>query len=115
MISTHAMLRMQQRGIPPFVEELLDEYGERCFDGFGGVVVYFSKVSLRRMERTMGREPVRLLAKYHRYAKVESSHDSTVITVKPSTAAFAADEFGKGRPRGLVINFRRLPSAPTIV
>jgi hypothetical protein len=73
---------MQQRGIPPFVDDLLDEYGERQFDGHGGVLVYFSKRSLRRMEQSMGRDPVRLLAKYHRYAKVESSRDSTVITMK---------------------------------
>lgn len=82
VMSMHARKRMQQRGIPPFVDELLDEYGERQFDGRGGVLIYFSKRSLRRMEQRMGREPVRLLAKYHRYAKVESSRDACLITVK---------------------------------
>lgn len=82
MVSMHAQTRMQQRGIPPFVDELLDRYGERQYDGRGGVLVYFSNKSLRRMEREMGRDPVRLLSKYHRYAKVESSHDGAVITMK---------------------------------
>jgi hypothetical protein len=83
MISVHAQKRMQQRGIPPFVDELLDRFGEHQFNGCGSVTVYFSKSSWRRMEQEMGREPARLLAKYQRYAKVESSHDSKLITVFP--------------------------------
>lgn len=34
--SFHAATRAQQRGIPPFVANLLDNYGHREFDGHGG-------------------------------------------------------------------------------
>ena len=42
-MTKHAKVRMQQRAIPPLVEQLLDEYGEQQFDGHGGVICYFSK------------------------------------------------------------------------
>ena len=83
MITQHAQLRMQQRAIPPLVEQLLDEFGEQRFDGHGGVIYYFSKKSRRRMEREMGRDPVRVLERYLDYYKVEGSRDGCLITVAP--------------------------------
>lgn len=46
--SFHAATRAQQRGIPPFVANLLDNYGHREFDGHGGV----SSTSTRLAEGT---------------------------------------------------------------
>jgi hypothetical protein len=82
-MTKHAKVRMQQRAIPPLVEQLLDEYGEQQFDGHGGVICYFSKESRRRMEQAMGRDPVRVLERYFDYYKVESSRDGCVITIAP--------------------------------
>lgn len=78
--SRHAAIRAQQRGIPPFIDQLLDLYGKEQFDGHGGVVSYFDKGSIRRMERDMGREPVRRLSTWRNAYKVKSSHDGNTIT-----------------------------------
>jgi hypothetical protein len=79
--SIHASRRAQQRGIPPLIDELLDLYGREECDGRGGVIVYLDRSSIRRMERDMGRAPVRRLAEWHNAYKVRSSKDGTTITV----------------------------------
>lgn len=76
----HASIRSQQRGIPPFVDRLLDEFGEQDHDGHGYVRVYFSHRSIRNMERSLGRQPVSLFQRYLRAYKVESTFDGNVIT-----------------------------------
>lgn len=81
MDSLHATVRAQQRGIPPFVGDLLDAYGRESYDGHGGLVRYFDKRSLRLMEREMGREPVRMLARWHDSYKVVSTSDGGIITI----------------------------------
>lgn len=81
MDSLHSATRAQQRGIPPFVDGLLDAYGREDYDGHGGLVRYFDKRSLRRMEREMGREPVRMLARWHDAYKVVSVRDGGLITI----------------------------------
>jgi len=80
LISKHAAIRAQQRGIPPFIDQLLDLYGREQYDGHGGVVRYLDKSSIRRMERDMGREPVRRLSTWRNAYKVMSSHDGCTIT-----------------------------------
>jgi hypothetical protein len=42
-----ADVRAQQRAIPPFVDWLLDEFGEEEHDGRGCVRVYFTRRSVR--------------------------------------------------------------------
>lgn len=79
--STHARIRAQQRGIPPLIDQWLDEYGEEQFDGHGGVIVFLTKRSRRRMEREMGREPVRRLEEFLDTYKIVSSHDGHTITL----------------------------------
>ena len=80
--SQHARMRAQQRGIPPLIEHWLDEFGEEQYDGHGAVVRYFSRRSIRRMERTFGAVPVRRMAEYLRNAyKVETSSDGQLITI----------------------------------
>ena len=79
--SRHAKVRGQQRGIPPLIEQWLDEFGEEEYDDRGGVVRYFSRRSIRTMERAFGSAPVRRMSEYLDAYKVESSHDGTIITV----------------------------------
>jgi hypothetical protein len=79
--SRHAEERAQQRGVPPLITTWLLAYGEANFDGHGGVVRYFTRTSIRRMERELGAAPVRRLWEYLRCYLVQSSGDGTVITV----------------------------------
>jgi hypothetical protein len=81
MNSRHASVRAQQRGIPPFIIELLDRYGQSQYDGHGAVIQYFNKQSLRDMERDLGRKPVSRLAEWHDTYEVVSSRDGCTITV----------------------------------
>lgn len=80
MDSRHSIIRAQQRGIPPFVGDLLDTYGQEAYDGYGGLKLFFDKRSRRQMERDMGREPVRLLKRWLDCYKVVSARDGCVIT-----------------------------------
>jgi len=80
MQTRHARIRAQQRGLPPFIDQLLDQYGKEAYDGRGGVLVYLDKSSIRQMERDMGREPVRLLSPWRDAYKVVSTMDGCIIT-----------------------------------
>jgi hypothetical protein len=75
----HAGVRSQQRGIPPFIMDCLDNFGEEMYDGHGAIIRYFNRVSRRKMERELGRDLVSKLAQYLNSYKVESL-DGTVIT-----------------------------------
>lgn len=79
--TAHASLRAQQRGIPPLVEQWLDDFGERLFDGHGGVVRFFSRRSRRKLERACGRAVVARLSEYLDCFKVEASNDGSTITL----------------------------------
>ena len=59
----------------------MDEYGEEEYDGHGAIRVYFSRRSIRRLEKAFGSRPVKRLAEYLTAYKVHSSHDGTVLTV----------------------------------
>lgn len=77
----HAALRQQQRGIPPLVTDWLITYGVEQFDGHGGIVRYFSKQCIRRLERELGREPIARMSEFLRCYLVQSSKDGAIITV----------------------------------
>lgn len=79
--TSHATIRAQQRGIPPLIDQWLDQYGEEEYDGHGGVVRFFSHASIRAMERAFGGAPVRKMSEYLHAYKVESSHDGSIITI----------------------------------
>lgn len=79
-IHEHATVRAQQRCIPPVVELWLAQFGEEEHDGHGGIRVYFSRRSVREMERTFGRHFVQQNRKYLQIYKVESSRSGAVIT-----------------------------------
>ena len=78
MHTKHAELRAQQRGIPPMVDQLLDLYGQEAHDGHGAIVVYLNKMSIRNMERDLGRRPVSKLAEWFDAYKVRSTDGLTL-------------------------------------
>lgn len=81
----HAITRMQQRGIPQMVDQLLDLYGQEEHDGHGAVILYLDKNSIRNMERDLGRRPVSRLAEWFDAYKVKNS-DGCTITVGHRTS-----------------------------
>ena len=81
MKTVHATIRAQQRGVPPLIEDWLLDYGAEQFDGHGGVVRYFSNDCIRKMERDIGKAPLKQMSEYLRCYLVQDSSDGTVITV----------------------------------
>lgn len=77
----HADIRKQQRAIPNIVEMWLDEFGDEEHDHHGGVRIYFSKRSVRNMERAYGAKFVRENKKYLNAYKVESFSCGITITM----------------------------------
>jgi hypothetical protein len=84
----HAHSRAQQRCIPPFVDRLLNEFGEEEHVGCGCVRLFFSHRSIRNMERSFGRQPVGLMKRYFAAYKIESSGDGTIVTTGWRTDRF---------------------------
>jgi len=54
-ITRHARDRLQQRGISPFVIDLLLDFGDVEYDHHGAEIRYFGKRSKRRVARHIGR------------------------------------------------------------
>lgn len=79
-ITRHALVRAQQRCIPPFVDRWLDEFGEEQYDGHGGVKHFFSHRSTARMRKALGRQFIRRNAKWLRAYRVEDSRTGVKIT-----------------------------------
>ena len=77
----HAQTRAQQRAIPPLIEQWLDEYGEEDYDGHGARRIFFSKRSIRKMERDFGHAPLRKLNEWLNVYKVEDSRSGQIITI----------------------------------
>lgn len=74
----HGRTRTQQRCLPPLVLDWLWDFGEERFDGRGATVLFFNKPARRRLERAVGREPVRRMSDWlNSYAVVS---DGQVIT-----------------------------------
>jgi hypothetical protein len=88
LATKHAEVRARQRAIPPLVLLWLDEFGEEEYDGHGAIRTYFSRRSIRAMERAFGRDPIRRMAKYLDAYKVESANDGSIITVGHHTKRF---------------------------
>jgi hypothetical protein len=80
MFSNHATHRNQQRCIPPIVHDWLTRYGTEQYDGHGGCRVFFTKLSIKKMEIELGKRFVRENKKYLDVYRVESTSDGTVIT-----------------------------------
>jgi hypothetical protein len=75
----HAIARAQQRGLPPLVLDWLATYGEEQHDGHGATILYFNKPARRRLQRAVGRLPLRRMADWlNAYAVI--STDGALIT-----------------------------------
>lgn len=78
MITPHAHTRMQQRGLPPGIVNLLLAYGSIAHDHHGAEVFHFDKAAMRRLEHDWGRSFLRKLDGLRRaYAVVR---DGRVVT-----------------------------------
>lgn len=80
MNTKHSEIRAQQRCIPPMVDQLLDLYGQDEYDGHGAIIRYLDKISIRNMERDLGRRPVARLSEWFDAYKVIAT-DGHIITV----------------------------------
>lgn len=78
-LSRHASKRAQQRGIDRASVPLVLAYGEREFDGQGGIRYLMTRSAVDMLQRAVGRSP-RVEALAGVYAVV-SADDQTVITV----------------------------------
>ena len=76
----HAARRLRQRSIPPAVIDLLDKFGEKRFDGRGGVIRFFSEKSKKQIAREWGRQFLKVTAKYLDHYVVRSASDDVLIT-----------------------------------
>jgi hypothetical protein len=76
--TTHAAIRCQQRGIPPFVVDLLLEFGCREHDHAGTEILYFDRRAKKRIESYVGGLISKLSEHLDSYAVVA---DGIVITV----------------------------------
>ena len=79
-MSKHAEVRSQQRGIPPLIIQWLEDFGEQTHDHNGAVILYFTKKSRRRLEKTVGREVTRRVSEWLDSYAVQSL-DGNLITV----------------------------------
>lgn len=54
MNTDHAEKRCQQRGVPPFIVDLLLMFGAREHDGHGAEVCFFDRRAKKRVKNYMG-------------------------------------------------------------
>lgn len=79
--TAHAEIRKQQRAIPNIVETWLEEFGEEKHDHHGGIIIYFSKRSIRKMEKAFGTKFVRENKKYLSAYKVDCISSGMTLTI----------------------------------
>lgn len=77
----HAQMRKQQRAIPTVVEYWLDEFGAEEYDHHGGIRIYFSKKSKKKMEKAYSTKFVRENKKYLSVYKIVSVSERLTITM----------------------------------
>ncbi|TCS32918.1 hypothetical protein EDC30_11929 [Paucimonas lemoignei] len=80
-LTNHASIRLQQRGIPPIVVDLLLGYGSIEKAGKDAVTYYFDKASRRKISAYAG-QLFRAIEGFLDYYAVVGS-DGNVITVAP--------------------------------
>ncbi|HUP96669.1 MAG TPA: hypothetical protein VM073_01945 [Usitatibacter sp.] len=79
-LTTHARVRMQQRGIPPVALEVLLDYGREAHDHRGCRIFRFDKRSRMRVARALGESAFRRVERFlDAYAVVAA--DDAVVTV----------------------------------
>jgi hypothetical protein len=88
-LTQHAIARMQQRGIPRDVLELLLDFGRETHDHRGCRIVRFDKRSRRRVLRAVGPEGLRRVER-HPMAYAVVAADDAVVTVGHRAGRIAA-------------------------
>lgn len=79
-MTLHALARMQQRGIPERVIDLLLAFGESEHDHRGGEILTFGRRGLRRVERFAGPSAAREAQKHRKvYAVVVSGGELATV------------------------------------
>ena len=78
-LTTHARVRMQQRGIPPAALDVLLEYGREAHDHRGCRIVRFDKRSRKRAARELGHAFRHIERHLNAYAVLAA--DDAVVTV----------------------------------
>lgn len=80
VLSEHARVRRQQRGISPGTVELLLECGSEMHDHHGGTIVYMDKKAQRRLQKRAGPQAA-LVAEQVRSVYAVIGVDGAVVTV----------------------------------
>ncbi len=81
VMANHAVIRSQQRGIPPLIREWLIDFGEEIYDHRGAILYFFNRDSRRKLERNFGRESIRRFHEWLDSYVVVSATDGVLITV----------------------------------
>ena len=83
-LTTHAAVRLQQRGIPAWFLRLLIQHGKTSHDGHGAVLKSVNKGTRRRLQAVLSRTEYAQAERYFDvYAVV--SPDSAVVTAAHRT------------------------------
>jgi hypothetical protein len=85
--SKHSQSRCQKRGIPLEIQKWLSKYGVERHIGRCTVLVSFNRISIKAMQKEMGRHYVQQNKKYLNTYRVESL-DGTIITTGWKTPKF---------------------------
>jgi hypothetical protein len=80
-ITTHASIRMQQRGIPETAIEILLRFGSVAHDHHGALIRYFDKKSIKRCNRAHPPEATEAIDRYANVYLVQAIDDGSLITV----------------------------------
>lgn len=78
-MTQHAQVRSQQRGIPPLMIDLLEQFGTKEKAGDGASMLFFDKAARRRVQAHAG--PLARFIDDYMDVYVVMSRDDAVITV----------------------------------
>lgn len=79
-MSVHARKRSAQRAIGMDDVALIGAFGERTYDGHGGIRCLMTRDAIKRLSRTVGHTP-RIEALLGKYVVLSAEDEATVITV----------------------------------
>ena len=82
VLTTHAAVRLQQRGIPAWFLALLVEHGKACHDGHGAVVCSVDKGARRRMQQALSRTEYAEAERYFGVYAVVSGDDAVITAAR---------------------------------
>lgn len=81
MFSNHAKIRMDQRGVPQLIPDLLILYGDTKYKGCQAKIRFFSKRSRKKMSRDLGACVMSQLARFFNIYLVQDTLTDNIITV----------------------------------